>query len=266
LKMKHHIKAILFTFLLLFVTGSSISFAQDPQIEEGNIIISEQLPLDPQVLLNNALQFRKANALDITIENLKTLISQKTGYTASEQMTGPITESELSVVIGNSKFRDELPDLEKEIKANYQEYYGGLYVKPGKAVILLTDISNEITSSIARKTPESNGLEFQKVDYTLQQLQQIRDKIASLTDKNILTSFGIDILKNRVYVSVVNDNKENQDIILNLIDPKYVIFVKTEPIVLNAEDNITNRYSGSIGKSKSIQRVDCTGRILICNQ
>ena len=173
---------------------------------------------------------------------------QSTSASSSNQSTS----NDNSLMDEKVKFSNEVNEQYERLRLNWGEinpsYYAGAYISDSDFYISVTCEPSSVQENIFKITGNPK-IKIQKVKYTYDELETIKDnliaKISSLSsegDKNALqfVGFGVNEIKNKVFVEVLDNGNIDKDKIFDMIDNKELVDVifKSEAYKAGASTNI----------------------------
>lgn len=117
----------------------------------------------------------------------------------------------------------------------YPAEYAGEYLVDNQLNILLTDMSDSVMQKYRTWANYYDKLNFEQAQYSLNQLNSIRDSFDSLADDYALVSYGVDRQNNNVFVNVEpQDADALQNYLARTRSAYPVVISESEPIIATA--------------------------------
>ncbi|GAA0349652.1 hypothetical protein [Bacillus horti] len=220
--------------LLISITLMNSSLANDTSTDEVTLVRAEL----NEDTISSAIQFRELHGIDSSDDFVRNLIESNYLYTELEQLLGfPLTNEEMEIISQRNKQQEDSNIIREFVEQNYNDIYAGSFFnsKDGSTTIFLTEITNiEFNQNI-----DYNDVTFEKVDYSLNQLVEVRDRLTEnaekLAEMNV-NLYSIDEGSNRVIVYSGFDDEVDMDKIGQIVDLDKITFKKANFKPLNSFD------------------------------
>lgn len=171
-------------------------------------------------------------------------IPTATSFTKSlETEAEAVTEQYPEASLLNTNILIDRGNVQLELMSNHSDIYTGAYTdENGKNVILVTELPNELKSSVMSTSVFPQNIEYLIVKYSLEELTKAKESLSGKMKELGLEAVGINPKLNKVNVYISQEQYDNaKEEILNYIDEDMVRWVIGE---LSLQTQAYNLFPG----------------------